>query len=510
LDKARGHCYGAARALSVLRGILMSDMVRAPRVVAWAALGAVVALGPALVMWGFTIDDALIPVRYARHLAVGQGYTWNVGDAATDGVTPLPWTFVVALLARLAPGDALVVLSHARTFGLAVWTVAAAALGFAVGRAPAPRWAKVGALAALAASLPLAAHAVSGLETPLATALATGAVVLGARPHFAAAVAGLAASLRPELAPWAVTLGAGLAWERAHAPRRAALGAAIAAVPPILVACARAAAFGSFVPLSLQAKPGDPAQGVVYASASFLVAVTPILVLAPRALLAASDPRLAASPRVLVLAFAVHLAAVALVGGDWMPYARLVAPVAPSLAYAFVGAAPAMHAGLARGRLIAALALGAALHAGPGRRGWHVLQDREELVRRARPLFADAHAVAAVDVGWVSAATEGRIVDLAGLTDPFVAALPGGHTSKRVDAPFLLARAPDRLAFYAAEPEAGEIAGLTTALHYAHATEERLASSPLVQAHYSPRTFLPLGDRGAGYMVFVEEAANAP
>ena len=65
------------------------------------------ALGLALWMRGFTIDDALISVRYARHLASGVGYRFNAGGPSTDGVTPLPWPFV---LAPFAHAPALVVL----------------------------------------------------------------------------------------------------------------------------------------------------------------------------------------------------------------------------------------------------------------------------------------------------------------------------------------------------------------------------------------------------------------
>ena len=36
---------------------------------AWLIAGALVAAVPALFLWGFTVDDALISVRYARHLA---------------------------------------------------------------------------------------------------------------------------------------------------------------------------------------------------------------------------------------------------------------------------------------------------------------------------------------------------------------------------------------------------------------------------------------------------------
>jgi len=73
---------------------------------AWSALGAAAALLPALWMWGFTVDDALIAVRYARHLVQGSGWRFNLHGASTDGVTPLPWPLVLAPFAR---ADALVV-----------------------------------------------------------------------------------------------------------------------------------------------------------------------------------------------------------------------------------------------------------------------------------------------------------------------------------------------------------------------------------------------------------------
>src|SRR5262249_46499936 len=67
---------------------------------AWPAAGAALALASAAWMWGFTVDDALIPVRYARHLAAGQGWRFNLGGPATDGVTPLPWPLLLAPFAR--------------------------------------------------------------------------------------------------------------------------------------------------------------------------------------------------------------------------------------------------------------------------------------------------------------------------------------------------------------------------------------------------------------------------
>ena len=92
---------------------------------------------------------------------------------------------------------------------------------------------------------------------------------------------------------------------------------------------------------------------------------------------------------------------------------------------------------------MAAVVLGIAICATAAPQGRHVDEDRRELVARARPVLAGSRVVAALDVGWVGAATEAEIVDLAGLTDPSIAALPGGHTSKSVDLPMLLEREVD-------------------------------------------------------------------
>ncbi|MDP9152084.1 MAG: hypothetical protein M3O36_19340, partial [Myxococcota bacterium] len=77
-----------------------------------------VAVAPALWMWNFTVDDALIGVRYARHLAFGLGWRFNVSGPSTDGVTPLPWPLFLAPFAR---ADGLLVLGRAKALGLVAW-----------------------------------------------------------------------------------------------------------------------------------------------------------------------------------------------------------------------------------------------------------------------------------------------------------------------------------------------------------------------------------------------------
>jgi hypothetical protein len=230
-----------------------------------AAAGGLAALVPALLLYGFMVDDALIPARYAAHLARGLGYRFNPGGAVTDGVTPLGYPYLLAPFAR---GGPLAALAAAKALGVAAWTVAAAALAVAVRRAGASPW-RFGALVLLAASAPLAAWSAAGMETGLATALAALAVAL---PELGwgragAGLAGMTAALRPETLPWALVVAAAspsapagpAAGTRA---RERALRVALAAAPFAVVAGVRLALFGRVVPLSVLAKPSDLAHGV--------------------------------------------------------------------------------------------------------------------------------------------------------------------------------------------------------------------------------------------------------
>lgn len=468
------------------------------RAVAWATLGAVVAIIPAGWMWGFTVDDALIAVRYARHLSAGIGWRFDAHGPSTDGVTPLPWPLLLAPLAHAA--DALVVLGRAKALGLVAWAAAGAALGAGAGRVTrSPAWARGAALATLALSVPVAAHAVSGMETALATSLATAAVV-ARRPRTTAAFAGLAATLRPEMAPWAGVLAASIVFAAGRATpaaraRELSVALALALGPFVACALVRAFVWGRPAPLAVMAKPSALSHGVAYAGAACVITLTPLLALAPWALRRA--PRALA----IVVAAAAHVAAVVLVGGDWMPYARLMVPVAPSLASAAVLLAEHAHPLATALRSAVALALGIVLVARGGTEGRHVGADRAALVTTARPLLADARRVAALDIGWVGAATDADVVDLAGLTDPDIAALPGGHTSKRVDVMLLLSRRPDAVLLYAPAGLPGGHLETWADASYPRVVEARLARDPVLARHFAPAAWIPLGARGAGYVL---------
>ncbi|MFO0676341.1 MAG: hypothetical protein U0169_07395 [Polyangiaceae bacterium] len=410
-------------------------------------------------------------------------------------MTPLPWTILLAAVARVVPGsDAGSVPSPDVLFGIArVGSAVAGLVGILVlGARAASFGASLGtvflAAAALASSVAVAPHLGTGMETGFALGLAAWGASEFRRPNVAAIALGVAATFRPELVPWASALSVGYAFvDPRHGGREreragASLVAACLALAPFAcVVLLRIRMFGHAVPLAISAKPSDPAHGLVYVVGALVGSGAAFLLSAPVAL-----PRLRGVPLVVALAAVVHATVIVAVGGDWMPYARLMAPIVPSLALGYVALAP--HASRVSNVLRAglAIAVGGAFLLGKAAEGRNVARDRAELVRAARPHLAGMRRVVALDVGWVSAATEASIVDLAGLTDPHVANLPGGHTSKRVDVPWLLAGDPDAVLVYA-EPRV---------------VERRITEDPRFMERFVPRAFLPLGTKGSGYALW--------
>jgi len=143
------------------------------------------------------------------------------------------------------------------------------------------------------------------------------------------------------------------------------------------------------------------------------------------------------------------------------------------------------------------------------------------------PLLAGAKRVASLDVGWVGAAGDYDVIDLAGVTDPEVAYLPGGHTSKRLPADFLERRGVDALVLLAnvdagagrasADSDAvgtpalagSPVAGTGPApLDYARQVEQRLMGLRGA-AGFAPVGILPLNPRQA-YVVLRRPPETAP
>jgi hypothetical protein len=433
-------------------------------------LGVLAALPSLIYLRGFTVDDALIPARYAAHIADGAGYRFNRGGPSTDGVTPLGFPY---LLAPFAGHDPLGALAAARGAGALAWLMAAGALGAAIARiSGSPR--RYASLLLVLFSAPLGAWAWGGLETGIVVALSTAAAVLPAsRSPLAGAALGASAWLRPEMMPYAAVLG--VARVRAAESRSArVVTACLVAAPWLVVAAVRWLVWGRPAPLAVLAKPSDLAHGVAYVLPAIVFTGAPLAALGPIAWW-----KLGGWPRVLVAGSFVHLATVLVAGGDWMPLARLVCPVLPPLTLATAHLLSSPRGGpMAAVRLSIGCAAQIILFAMRGPAAARVLTDRLTLIDAARPALAGAQKVATLDVGWVGTATDAEIVDLAGATDPEIAALPGGHTSKAVSGAFVTGTSVDRLVFQLDERSSDG------SLVFARATEARLFADPLVARAY--------------------------
>lgn len=448
-----------------------------------AVVGALSTLPAILLLRGFTVDDAWIPARYAAHLAAGLGYRFNPSGAATDGVTPLFWAPLLALLGGwLGMGGAW---WTARILGIISWILTAALLSreaHSLGGARA-RWLM---LLPVPLSAPLAAWSVAGLETGVVTLLTTLAALL--RPGPSCVAIGLAATFRPEM----ILLAFAFAIWRFVEVRQWRLFF-FACTPWCTVVALRLVFFDRPVPLSALAKPSDLSHGFLYVLAGFLLGGTPILAL----------PSLGAWRRSrdwvpLVSVALTHALALVLAGGDWMPLSRLLVPSFPLWILAALRLASRERSAVwALGR--ASLAVSGMLFAwwrvGPAASS--VVTVRGELIAQARPVLRGRSTVVSLDIGWVGAAFPGRIVDLAGLTDPAIAVLPGGHTSKRVTGAMLADRGADALLLLRRQGCEGSCIR-SDGGPFERAVEERIAHDFWVTSH-----FQNAGELRAGSLVYV-------
>jgi hypothetical protein len=452
-------------------------------------LGFLVAVPASTWLWGYTVDDALITARVAAHLVQGLGPRFNPHGPAADAVTPLGYAQLLALFGQ---ADVFRTFMAAKWFGLVTWLTAAAALGWLVSRAGV-RALRFTPLSIVALSAPLGAWAVSGMETGFVTLLATLGLVGGLG---SATSLGVAAALRPELLPFAWSLVVARALVARTPVRPTLLLVACAVAPTIFVAGLRLLYFGRAVPLSFYAKPSDFAHGLRYAWGAFAFTGLPWLVLTtPREFM-----RLPREAWPLFVALLAHSAALVLCGGDWMALYRLAVPVLP--AYALAAAHVAEHSRLALTIPRFALALGGAvlLALGLGPSARNVGADRARLIAAARPLFAQDARIATLDVGWVGAASDADVIDLAGVTDPDVAMFPGGHTSKRIPGPWLFARKPSSIVLLLAR--GAELQTPFENSAFARAVEQRVAT--LIASDFRVRTRLALGEQT--YVVFEPNA----
>ncbi len=458
-------------------------------------------LGAAL--FAYTVDDAFIVGRYARRLAGGLGYSF-VDGPSTDGVTAPIWLLpgVVGAMMGADPVDA------AKCTGLACAALTVLLLHEAARRRA------IGALGAAVAGgfLVLApsflAWSVAGLEAPaaaLACTVLAAAVVNEPRPLWAGLAAALLVLLRPECAPVALALAGQLA-RRIGRPAAPALALPVAAL--VALAAGRWLAFGALTPLSAAAKPPDLAHGIEYALR--VLGYGTALVALPAALHAARGSR---RMRVLLGAVGVHLAAIVLAGGDWMPGVRLFVPVLPLVAWMVgVGVSDIVRRTRSKTVLVAAccVVLGApgALFAIDAQQAIEAGRTREREGRAlAHELTRAARRVALIDVGFLAYVGGFEPVDLAGVTDPGIGRLPGGHCDKPITGAMLVERGVDGLLLHASrEPRADE-EGRLTALA-GHPVERRLAMDETVRRVFRVAEIRPYAE-GYWYVLLRPRVAEA-
>lgn len=299
----------------------------------------------------FIVDDAFITFRYARSWAdwpvpVFNSFEWKSEYAQVEGYSNWLWTRLLGYV-HSPMGLDLVAVTPKIQLGISVWTLILVARGAAqLGLGPVGR---VAAPLVLATSAPFVAWSSGGMETGLFTALLATLFVEGLRPMPRNAPLGIAAVLvtlvRVEGIAWvigtllALHVGRRLAGGgKDRYPRRLLYAALAAAIALALHLAYRRTIYGEWLPNTVIAKTGgDPsealARGLRYVGSWALITLTPVAALACGAIaLIKGDPRMKAAA-LSGLGIAAGFAAYAcVVGGDWMPFFRFLAPAAPVLA----------------------------------------------------------------------------------------------------------------------------------------------------------------------------------
>jgi arabinofuranosyltransferase len=130
---------------------------------------------------GFTLfDDAMISMRYARHLAEGNGLVWNVGEAPIEGYSNPLWTLFMAVVHAGGADDLtaslFVTLAGAMLLLLCAWLSARIASHLIPGHAAA-----LVAMVLTAADYALVFWSLRGMEVALLAACFSGMVLLALR-----------------------------------------------------------------------------------------------------------------------------------------------------------------------------------------------------------------------------------------------------------------------------------------------------------------------------------------
>ncbi|TKD09244.1 hypothetical protein [Polyangium fumosum] len=393
---------------------------------------------------GFTIDDAYISFRYARNFAEGHGLVYNLGERV-EGYTNFLWTVLLGVFATLGARPEIT----AKVLGV-VCACASLVPVYRIARRLAPLgWSPCLATWLCASSFLQTGYAVFGLESPLFVLL----VLLGTDRFL------IEAHDDADVFPWSGPLFALAALTRPEAPlfllllyvwhpdqpfsRRSLTRLATFAVPVLAHLAFRRLYYGGFFPNTLTAKTGDMNQQLhggldylrryaMHAGPALWAGIAAIVVFVVR------KRRDGLAVAAIALTFGLY---VLLVGGDWMPYYRFLAPAEP---FAFLLIDAVVRTVAERRERAVALAVALFMILVGFTRVGSLRQAQRDIFEKDKAFWDDAGGrtaawlsargnpgpVAIADIGYVGYATGFPVVDMLGLLAPEIARLPGGYTNK--------------------------------------------------------------------------------
>lgn len=351
----------------------MASEGEAPRLAASAGtkgtlgLLAIVLLPYAFLVWRFDFlnDDAYISFRYARHLSEGHGLRFNIGeDPPVEGYTNFLWVLWMALLHRLG----LDILVWSRVSSIACGVALVAWFTLFLRRELRLSSTQAGAAGLVLATLPtITVWSTSGLETMPTALFVFGAFasLCRSRPRGvrAGVLGALAALTRADGVGYVglVGLAALLRWSatRERELLRALLRtAAIVSASLAALLLWRLSYYGDYVPNTAYLKGGFAwtrlERGWNYVALNLLtVAPLGLCLLAGLLALAGRAAGLLGSALLLVLG---TLGYALWVGGDFLPFGRLLVPAAPFFVLLWIRCQERFHLGTGA-RLLGSAAL---------------------------------------------------------------------------------------------------------------------------------------------------------
>ncbi len=299
---------------------------------------------------GFIHDDAFITLKYARNLGEHGQLAWNLGEPGIEGYTSPLHVVLNAGLIRIGIDP----MTGARLIGFIGFGLMLVAGALALRGLNAPAIGRVAILAGLAAPATIA-WVWGGLEAPLVGGLiALGMVggILSARGNgsirhavLGSIAFGIAYLARPEAAVANFAMGLGILLF-AELPIRDRLLRFVAfGTISFAVLCGhllfRYQAYGDVVPLTFHAKVGLETSVRLQNGVSYVLnssAVAPVIMCATMAcvLMIILRKRLGPLSRIMGITLLVQAMLLIWLGGDHMPWGRMMLPLLPAASFLFL------------------------------------------------------------------------------------------------------------------------------------------------------------------------------